>query len=303
MSLLSKVTKGPIKKPVLALVHGMPGVGKSTFAADFPSPIFLGSEDGTNNLSVTRFPSLESFGQVLEAMKELTTANHDYKTLVIDSLDWLEPLVFKSVCQDARVDSIEEAHGGYGKGYVAALDKWRTLIAAVSGLRAAKGMHVVVIAHSQVKRIDDAVENKAWDRVTLKLNEKASALWQEFCDGVLYATYQIHTKQDDANKAKTRAYSSGQRVLFTEWRPTFVAKQRWGIPFEIPLSAEAFFAALEAGRPEDPEVLLRQIDALLGMQRDAKLVATVRDHLGKIGANPIALSKTLNRLQAVQLKG
>ena len=91
MSLLDNVSKGKIKKPILAVVYGPDGVGKSTFAASAPHPIFLGTEDGTSHLDVTRFPTPQNFEDVFRAIKELSESKHDYKTLVIDTLDWLEP--------------------------------------------------------------------------------------------------------------------------------------------------------------------------------------------------------------------
>jgi hypothetical protein len=298
MSLLSKVTKGRIEKPFLLLIHGAPGVGKSTFCADAPNPIFLGTEDGTANLDCARFPAISKFADAQQAVRELAESKHDFKTLVIDSLDWLEPMVFAQVCSDSQSESIESALGGYGKGYVAALDKWRGFIAQLGGLRD-RGMNVLVIAHSQVKKIDDAVENKAWDRVTLKLNEKASGLWQEFVDCILYATYQVHTKAD---QNKTRAYSDGSRVLLTEWRPTFVAKNRYGLPFELPLSWDSFADAVKAGKPEDPAVLKRQITEMLSSLPDKKMAETVRAHMEKLGDDSVALAKVVNRLTTLATK-
>lgn len=298
MSFLSKVTRGPVKKPLLILIHGSPGVGKSTFAADFPSPIFLGSEDGTDHIDVARLPELGSFKDVMAALGELQTQPHDFRTLVIDSIDWLEPVIFSSVCEEAGVDSIEDAYKGYGRGYAAAIEKWRDLMAQLSALRTDRKMNIVAIAHSTVKRLDDVATGKQYDRVTLKLQEKASALWQEFVDAVLYCTFDVKTLEEGL---KTRAFSAG-RIIISEFSPHVVAKNRFGIPARLPLSAEAFFQAVEVGQPESPEILKRQIGELLAVMKDQTLVATVKDHVGKVGSDPIALSKALNRLQTIQTR-
>lgn len=298
MSFLSKVTRGPVKKPLLILIHGSPGVGKSTFAADFPSPIFLGSEDGTDHIDVARLPELRSFKDIMSALGELRTQPHDFRTLVIDSIDWLEPVIFSSVCEEAGVDSIEDAFKGYGRGYAAALEKWRELMAQLSALRSERKMNVVAIAHSTVKRLDDVATGKQYDRVTLKLQEKASALWQEFVDAVLFATFDVKTLEEGS---KTRAFNAG-RIIISEFSPHVVAKNRFGIPSRLPLSAEAFFQAVEVGQPESPEILKRQIGELLAVMKDQTLVATVKDHVGKVGSDPIALSKALNRLQTIQTR-
>lgn len=296
MNLLSRVIRGKIDKPFLVLIHGAPGVGKSTFAADAPNAIFLGTEDGTSSLDVARLPEITSLKAARTALHALLTESHDFQTLVIDSLDWLEPMVFAEVCEEAGATSIEEAHGGWGKGYVAALAKWREVIELVSRVRNEKGMNVVLIAHSQVKKFDDLKENKTFDRWTLKLNEKASALWQEFVDTVLFATYQVATKKDEQNKV--RAYSDGSRVMFTGWRPGFVAKNRYNLPQELALSWDAFAEAAKAGKPADPATLKTEISALLQLVDD-KTKTTVLSHLAKLGNDATGLAKTLNRLQTI----
>lgn len=300
MKLLSQVTTGKVEKPYLILIHGAPGVGKSTFAGDAPKPIFLCTEDGTSNLDVTRFPIALTFDQVLASVKELLSESHDFQTLVMDSLDHMEPLVFEAVCKEAGVDSIEKAFGGYGKGYVAALEKWRELLSLLTDLRSKRGMNIVAIAHSAVKKVDDLKEGRQYDRYTLKLNEKASALWQEFVDTILFATYEVFTKKDDQNKV--RAFSSGARIALTEWRAYAVAKNRFGLAAEIPLGWESFVSAAKAGSPQSVEVMQRQISEMLAMIKDAALVGTIRDHLVKVGTDPTGLSKILNRLQTLSTR-
>jgi hypothetical protein len=83
----------------------------------------------------------------------LQTQKHEFDTVVLDSLGWIEPLVWKAVCDEAKVDSIELAFGGYGKGYVRALDLWRTLLKELAILN--RSMHVLMIGHAQIKSFQD----------------------------------------------------------------------------------------------------------------------------------------------------
>jgi len=174
MSLLKQVVKGKLKNPHLLLLYGTDGVGKSTFGASAPNPIFLGTEDGTASLDVARFPAPESFAQVIESIEVLSKEPHDYKTLVVDSLDWLEPLVWEKVCKDGEKKKIEDF--GYGKGFSNALHEWRKMMNALKSLRFSKGMDIVLIAHSQVKTFNDPSLVEGYDRYQMKLNDKASAL-------------------------------------------------------------------------------------------------------------------------------
>jgi AAA domain len=127
------------------LIHGVAGVGKTTFAAGAPKPVFVQTEDGLGTLEVPRFPLTRSFDEVMEAVAALYTDSHDFETVVIDSVDWLEPLIWQRVCRDNGWASIEDA--GYGKGYVAALDLWRQYLEGLNALRDERGMTVIQIAH------------------------------------------------------------------------------------------------------------------------------------------------------------
>jgi len=107
--------------PPRLLAHGVAGIGKTTFAAKSDRPVFLLTEDGLGTLKVPHFPLARSFEEIMEALAALYNEPHDFATVVVDSLDWLEPLIWKRVCEDNGWSSIEEP--GYGKGYVAALDR------------------------------------------------------------------------------------------------------------------------------------------------------------------------------------
>lgn len=225
------------------LAHGVAGVGKTTFAAQAERPVFICTEDGLGTLDVPHFPLARSFDEVMEALAALYSEDHDFGTVVIDSVDWLEPLVWARACRDNGWKSIEDA--GYGKGYVAALDLWRQYIDGLNALRDDKGLTIIQIAHTEIKRFDSP-EHEPYDRYVIKLHARAAALLQEHSDIVLFANYRISTVKSDVgfNKKVTRALGSGERVLYTAERPAFLAKNRYGLPDVLPLSWAAFAAAM-----------------------------------------------------------
>lgn len=225
------------------LMHGVAGVGKSTFAAGAPEPVFILTEDGLGTLDVPHFPLARSFGAVMEALAALYTEDHAFKTVVIDSVDWLEPLIWAQCARDNGWSSIEDA--GYGKGYVAALDLWRQYLDGLNALRNDKGLTVIQIAHTEIKRFDSP-EHEPYDRYVIKLHARAAALLQEHSDAVLFANYRISTVKSDVgfNRKVTRALGSGERVLYTAERPAFLAKNRFGLPDTLPLDWAAFAAAM-----------------------------------------------------------
>src|SRR5690606_3777769 len=127
MSMLARVERGRIPKPPRILCYGIEGVGKSTLASNAPNPIFIQTEDGLDEIDCDKFPLATRYDEVLSSLVDLGREDHDYETVVIDSLDWLERLVFDKLCAEHSAGSIEQVAGGYSKGYTLALTYWREI--------------------------------------------------------------------------------------------------------------------------------------------------------------------------------
>ena len=240
---LASLRQGGDARPPRLLTYGVAGVGKTLFATSAPRPVVLQTEDGLGTISAATFGVLRSFDAVMEALSSLYTEAHDFETLVVDSLDWLEPLVWQHTAQTHNQPDIEAF--GYGKGYLAALDTWRSFLDGVNALRDERDMGVVLIAHAEIKRFDSP-ETEPYDRYQPKLHARASALVQEHVDAVLFANYRITTLKSDAGFGKkvVRGVSGGDRLLHTVERPAFLAKNRFGLPETLPLSWPDFAAAV-----------------------------------------------------------
>jgi hypothetical protein len=264
---IAKAVKGKQDAPYRIVLYSPEGCGKSTFGSQAPSPIFLTTEDGTGHLDAVRVPFDEAgrtlpktWQEIVEAVAALAEQPHDFQTLVLDTLDAAEPLLFKKVCEDAKAPNIEAAFGGYGKGYVAALDQWRLLLAALDGLRTKRGMNIVLLAHSTVKNFkspDPSIE--PFDRYELKLNGKASSLIKEWPDAVLFANYEILTTDKNG---KTRGISTGARIMRTSHTAAWDAKNRYALPEAIPLSWAEFDKAAKEGRSTAQGGIVAEIRAL-----------------------------------------
>lgn len=239
MSLLSKVHKGPQLRPHFLGLYGPGGVGKSTFGAAAPNPIFLGTDDGVGSLDVASFPTPKTWIEVKQAITELMFEKHDFKSLVIDTINGLEPLVWAHVCKENNAKSIEEVGGGFGKGYVIACEEWVEFWSTLKRLRST--MNVICLGHAQMKTVDDIFQGERYDRFSLKMNDKAALLFHEAVDHMFFAGYKVDLlKEKNARKAKARG--EGVRVIYTEERPAFLAKRRIPLPFEMDLSWDAFAA-------------------------------------------------------------
>jgi hypothetical protein len=241
---LASIRRGGEARPPRLLIYGVAGVGKTKLAADAPNPVFLQTEDGLGNIEAATFGLLRSFDAVLEALGSLYSEAHDFQTVVVDSLDWLEPLIWQHTAALHNQPNIETF--GYGKGYLAALDTWRSFLDSVNALRDERGMAVIFLAHAEIRRFDSP-ETEPYDRYQPKLHARASALVQEHVDAVLFANYRVTTLKSDVgfNKKVVRGVSGGDRLLHTAERPAFLAKNRFGLPKTLPLS----WPELAAGIP------------------------------------------------------
>jgi hypothetical protein len=252
---MESVQRGRAARPPRILLYGVEGIGKSTFGSQTPNPIFIQTEDGLDEIDCHKFPLAKSLDDVVSTLIELVNQPHDYESVVIDSLDWLERLVWDRLCAEHSVASIEQVAGGYSKGYTFALTPWREIIGHLNTLRNARGMVVVLIAHSKVERFEDP-ESSPYDRYSPRLHKHAAALVSEWCDAVLFATRKIRTQSEDAgfNRKRTIAHAigkdGGERILRCVGGPSCVAKNRYGITNELPLSWAAFIQALSNNQPQ-----------------------------------------------------
>jgi len=249
MQLLQSIQTGRTPMPPRILLYGTEGIGKSTCAAQTPRPIFIQTEDGLGQLECHRFPLARSLDDVLAALAELHVQQHDYQTVVIDSLDWLERMIWDTLCKHYGVSSIEKVDGGYGRGYVHAMTYWRQVVDRLALLRSERSMMVVLVAHAKVERFEDP-EEAAYDRYSPRLNKHAAALVSEWCDAVLFATRKIVTRTEASafNRPRTKATAvgrdGGERILRCIGGPSCIAKNRYGLPAELPLDWQSLAAGL-----------------------------------------------------------
>lgn len=239
---LAGVTYGRQIKPLFVCVYGPDGVGKSTFAAGAPNPVFIGTESGSFTLEAARLPQPKSIGQYVGQTIALRDLPHPFETIVIDSLDWLEPLIWKQVCAEGKVETIEKYEQGYGKGYVRAAEIWRGVVNELAGL--AQKFHVILIAHAKIKKFDDPSHSAAYERYLVGINEHAAAVVRQAVDAVLFATFKANVKT--ISKTSARGIGEGVRLMFTQHRPAFDAKNRFNLPFEMPLDWGTFGRAVKA---------------------------------------------------------
>ncbi len=224
-----KIERGVRRTPVRCVVYGTEGIGKSTLAAAFPSPVVLDTEEGTHHLDVARV-AIGSWDELRAAVAEIGTSRGEFRTVVIDSADWAERLAIDGICKTERKKSIEDF--GFGKGYVHVAEWYGKLLASCDGL-VGMGFNVVFVAHSTVKRTSPPDLTDGYDRWELKLSKQVSPLLKEWCDALLFVNYETRTVE--GTDGRTKALGGRKRVIHTERSAAFDAKNRYGLDPVLPM--------------------------------------------------------------------
>lgn len=234
-----KILSGKTKAPRKCMLYGTHGIGKSTWAAAAPGAVIVNLEDGLNNIDCQRTPHLTTFGQVMEALLWIGTQKHEFFTVVIDSMDWLESLIHHEVATQAGKDSIADI--GYGAGYKQALRYWDKVMLALEHCRSERNMAIVLLAHAAVKRFESP-DQDSYDRYQPAMHDAASAMWAEWTDELLFASYRVAVRKEDQgfNRERNVAIDLNERYVRTQETAAVRAKNRLAMPAEIEFSWAAY---------------------------------------------------------------
>lgn len=226
------------EKPPRLVIYGTGGSGKSTLTSGAPNTIFMDIEDGLDGIETAK-QRVEDWPQAIEMIEALHEQDHKFQTLGVDSIDWLEALIWRQVCQENKAQAIGDIP--YGRGYDYAIDLWKQFLSGMTSLRNNKNMTIVLIAHDKIKRFDDPMTD-GYDRYMLKLHDKAAALVYEWADGVLFLKEKTLIKSEEGkfNKKIKKGIGGGIYMHTTE-TPAYQAKHRksLSLPDEFPISEEA----------------------------------------------------------------
>lgn len=239
---LSSLRQVRATNPPLSVWYGVHGIGKTSLGAEYPDAVFIQCEQGTpGGAELTSFGDIETFDDVLDSIGSLITEDHEFKTVNVDSLDYLEPLIWSHICKQNEWPNIEAP--GFGKGYIALDEPWRTFLAGCKELTR-QGMAVNLIAHSDISRFDSPTTDP-YSRYGIKLHKRAAALVQEEADIVAFFNYRIALKEKDVGfKKVSHAEGGGTRLIHLEERPGFLAKNRYQMPASIEYKVGKGYSAL-----------------------------------------------------------
>lgn len=248
-----RVETGKKMKPLAVVVHGERGTGKTNLPIEAYKPVWLGNEE-TDEYDVARLPKIEFWevpnvnspnaeAGLINQLKWLLTAQHDYKTLVIDTMDGLETIAEKQILSGAPGKTMATAFGGYGKAY----ERMELMFKIVRDdylvpLRDKKGMNIIILCHTEKYKVEDPMTSTSYDRYQTAMHKSVKPVFEDWVSAILFVSYQLFKAENQAGKE--HAIGSGARVIYTEERPSHVAKNRFSLPYSIPYPKHGTWAAI-----------------------------------------------------------
>lgn len=229
-----QITSGVLSTPLKVVIYGPEGIGKSTFAAQAPGPLFIDTEGSTSRMNVRRLPAPTSFTMIQEEIRYVISNPTVCQTLVLDTADWAERLCRDGVCSKNSKSGLEDF--GYGKGYTYVYEDFGRMLNLLDQVTD-RGINVIVTAHAAMRKFEQPDESGAYDRWELKLinAQKCSIanMLKEWADMVLFANYETYVIKGK-NEMEKNKVTGGKRVMHTTHHPCWDAKNRFGLPEKLP---------------------------------------------------------------------
>jgi hypothetical protein len=264
-SILSKIKRGTANMPLRIVAAGPEGVGKSTLGSKAPSPLFVCAEDGLTGLDYLQRIVPADLSELNELVDSLITSPGDFKTLVVDTADWLERLIGKSICARDGKSDIEDY--GYGKGYSVLEGELVNLLQKFDTLRSKSGIGIVILSHVHIRTFN-APTGESYERFEMKGHKRFTGILREWADACLFCTYEVfQTKEKGKQREKT---IGGERVMHTTWSPAWDAKNRLNLPEVLPLDWDALETAIKENSPDALRAQIKKLFATAKLDEASK---------------------------------
>ena len=251
--LIMQITRGKVQKAQKIVIYGPEGIGKTTFASQFPDPLFIDTEGGTNAYDVARVDPSPNSWQMLTSYIDDVIREKPCKTLVVDTADWAEILCVEQLCAKYKWTSLDSP--GYGEGYTVLKEEFGRFLNRLSDV-VETGINVVITAHAMTRKFEQPNEAQPYDRWELKLQKKTAAIVKEWADALLFANYKTIIEAVDVGMGQVKGKARGnKRVMYVSHDACWDAKNRWGLDGEQKFNYSViapFITNLTASTPAEP---------------------------------------------------
>ena len=297
-----QIISGKVKKPFNVLLYGEPGAGKTTWASQAPKPFFIASDE-LDEFDVDRTQLIETFQDAMDAVLWLEENDHDYQTVVVDTIDAIEKMVHQEILAKEKTDktrSMNKAAGGYGNAYSISHDWMAGFRDTLGRLRHNKNMNIIILCHSDTKVTNDPLLGDSYTEYYLTLHNKVQSLFVDWVSAVLFLAFDV-SKSGDNEKF---AYGNGDRYLYTQKKPGFIAKNRYHLEAVLSAPEEASFQPFYdgynsyfKGNQPDTKTIIRGIISLTDNVESADEVKKIKELVKDNRDNPQKLLKIKSNVE------
>ena len=256
---MSKITMNSIitgieKVPPVTIIHGKEAVGKTFMACQSDSPIMLDLEHGAEVYDIPKIPLYGKdvvFDDCVDALRLIYSNHKDMgvKTVIVDSMDWIQKLVHMEVCKQKNVETIDELK--WGAGYQLSASLAQDFINGLDSLRQL-GLEIVIICHTSIVKVDEPILD-LYEVYDLKLDRLIRNTLKEWATIICFCEFEQKTlpRGEKFGQKIYKAISTGNRIMHTVPQAGFVAKSRIPIPSPLPLDWGVFKSEIDKARKGD----------------------------------------------------
>lgn len=297
-----------VKKPIAMVLHSEHGVGKTTFGTKAPAPVYITGEEIEEIQDVGKFPKCESWEDFLKYLMWVKNGKHKYKTLVIDTLDSIESLLWKHIIQNDKAEDMAVARGGFGKAYIYATQLFTEMRDKyLVPIRDKRKMHIILLCHTAKIKFEDPMTQSSYDVFEMKIHKNAKGIgaykvFSEWVTVIAFANIERFTVKDKKSD-KEYAVGEGVRQMFCSPQPSHDAKNRYNLEPVLPME----WSAIEAGYDKFFKVnkngealaLQNEIYALVEKIEDEKARESTLKNVKSVGDDIERLKKAKEYIQGV----
>lgn len=241
---LESISSGKKLAAPKVLIYGVDGIGKSTFGAEAPDSIFIPTENRLGHINCNSFPLCKTWQELIDTIAVLCREDHSYKWVVVDSLDWAERLAHKKICEEHGETSIQSNRQGsdlsFGRGYKLANQVMTELRVALDWLNIEKNIGIILTCHAEIENFGNP-QGDSYDHFVPNVHKHVRETFQHWADCIFFANYKTLVREEGQGfNKKNKAVGEGERLMFTEERPSFKAKNSYNLPPVMPLSFAEF---------------------------------------------------------------
>lgn len=301
------ISKGRERKPINMILHGVCKIGKTTFASKSPKPIYITGEE-IEEVDAAKFPKCKTFEDFIKYLKFVRDEDHNFETLVVDTLDSIEGLCWKEILAKDKSDDMARALGGFGKAYTLATQKMLNMRDEyLVPIRDKRNMNIILLCHTTKNKFEDPLTQTSYDTFEMKLHKNSKGIgcytvFSEWVSIIAFANFKVFSVKDQST-GKDYAIGEGERRMFTTPKPAYDAGNRFNLEDEMPLEwgsiqhgVDSFY--LDTKNPEVESLKIEIFNMVERIQDEDIRLATIKN-VKSVGDNLDRLKKAKQYIKGV----